>query len=151
MAKENNGFLVPENLLSKIFDFTNNGVQGGFVLFNLNEEGDVNVSSKIGAEISHLGILECLEEFSAKITKVEKKKETNDPHGIPVSALNSLYDHSGGDCKGYLLAYINKKGVPKVVYDTSSVSIKKGLKRAAKGFLDQVDLTNCSDHFQKED
>lgn len=151
MAKENNGFLVPENLLSKIFDFTNNGVQGGFILFNLNEQGDVNVSSKIGAEISHLGMLECLEEFSTKITKVEKKKETSDPSGIPTHILDSLYDYSGDIHKGYLLAYINKKGTPKVAYETSSISIKKGLKRAAKGFLDQVDLTNCSDHFQKED
>jgi hypothetical protein len=145
------GFLVPENLISKIFDFTNNGVQGGFVLFNLDNEGKVGTISKAGTEISYLGLLECLEEFLAKTPKTETKKSIKDPDGIPSNVLGSLYDYSGDISRGYLLAYINKKGVPKIAYDVSSINVKKGLRRAAKSFLDQVDLNNCADHFHGED
>ena len=52
---------LPESLLGQIFEHTNNGNNGGFMLAYVSEEGEVNVISKASAPIIELGILKGVE------------------------------------------------------------------------------------------
>jgi len=57
----NNG--VPEVLLDKLYEFTNNGQQGGFILAYVDDTGNVSISCKVGSQIVELGLRKSLEKF----------------------------------------------------------------------------------------
>jgi len=61
MANQDHKTGLPESLLDQIFEHTNNGNNGGFMLAYVSEKGDVNVISKASAPIIELGIIKGVE------------------------------------------------------------------------------------------
>jgi len=61
MANQDHKTGLPESLLDHIFEPTNNGYNGGFMLAYVSEKGDVNVISKASVPIIELGIIKGVE------------------------------------------------------------------------------------------
>ena len=61
MTEENNRedsfqFCIPESFLEKMYEFTGNGDDGGFILAYVNQEGKAMINCKIGSQIIELFI-----------------------------------------------------------------------------------------------
>jgi len=61
--KENSKNGVPEVLLDKLYEFTNNGQQGGFILAYVDNSGTVSINCKVGSQVVELGLRKSLEKF----------------------------------------------------------------------------------------
>ena len=57
ISKEN-GFTVPDSFLEKMYEFTGNGEEGGFILAYVNSEGRPMVNCKISSQIIEMGFIQ---------------------------------------------------------------------------------------------
>lgn len=143
--EENENKGLPENLLNKILEFTNNGQQGGFYLATIDEAGSIAINCKMMSEVVDLALREHLEDFfSKKAVKAEPKKQTRDHKGIPEDILKKIWDYNPSNQKGYMMVYVNQDGVPRIVYEASTLAIKQGLKRSLKKFLERIELAESA-------
>jgi hypothetical protein len=67
---------LPESLLDQIFEHTNNGNNGGFILAFISDEGEVNVISKASAPVIELGLIKGVETW---LENVLSQHEVNAP------------------------------------------------------------------------
>lgn len=65
--KDNNQQGVPEALLDKLYEFTNNGQHGGFILAYVDNSGNVCINCKLGSQVVELGLRKSLERFLDQI------------------------------------------------------------------------------------
>ncbi len=65
-------FTVPESFLDKMFEFTGNGDDGGFILAYVNNEGKPMVNCKISSQIIEMGLRKALERFLEDMEMGEK-------------------------------------------------------------------------------
>jgi len=49
--------------LDKLYEFTNNGQQGGFILAYVDNNGAVSINCKVGSQVVELGLRKSLEKF----------------------------------------------------------------------------------------
>ena len=61
----NNG--VPEVIMDKLYEFTNNGQYGGFILAYVDNSGSVSINCKVGSQVVELGLRKSLEKFLDQI------------------------------------------------------------------------------------
>ena len=71
ISKEN-GFTVPDSFLDKMYEFTGNGEEGGFILAYVNSEGRPMVNCKISSQIIEMGLRKALERFLEDMEMDEK-------------------------------------------------------------------------------
>jgi len=74
-------FTVPESFLDKMFEFTGNGEDGGFILAYVNQEGKAMIQCKISSQIIEMGLRKALERFLQDMEMGEKAAidEGHDP------------------------------------------------------------------------
>jgi len=77
MTEENNRedlfqFSIPESFLEKMYEFTGNGDDGGFILAYVNQEGKAMINCKIGSQIIEMGLRKALERFLEDLEMGEK-------------------------------------------------------------------------------
>ena len=65
-------FTVPESFLEKMYEFTGNGEDGGFILAYVNSEGKAMINCKISSQIIEMGLRKALERFLEDIELGEK-------------------------------------------------------------------------------
>ena len=56
-------FTVPESFLDKMFEFTGNGEDGGFILAYVNQEGKAMIQCKISSQIIEMGLRKAVEQY----------------------------------------------------------------------------------------
>jgi hypothetical protein len=65
-------FSIPESFLEKMYEFTGNGDDGGFILAYVNQEGKAMINCKIGSQIIEMGLRKALERFLEDMEMGEK-------------------------------------------------------------------------------
>jgi hypothetical protein len=65
-------FSVPESFLDKMFEFTGNGEEGGFILAYVNQDGKAMIQCKISSQIIEMGLRKALERFLEDMEMGEK-------------------------------------------------------------------------------
>ena len=65
-------FSVPESFLDKMFEFTGNGEEGGFILAYVNQDGKAMIQCKISSQIIEMGLRKALERFLQDMEMGEK-------------------------------------------------------------------------------
>ncbi len=65
-------FTIPESFLEKMFEFTGNGDDGGFILAYVNNEGKAMINCKISSQIIEMGLRKALERFLQDMELGEK-------------------------------------------------------------------------------
>tara|TARA_Y100001951_G_scaffold103099_1_gene111184 strand:+ start:2897 stop:3166 length:270 start_codon:yes stop_codon:yes gene_type:complete len=65
-------FTVPESFLDKMFEFTGNGEEGGFILAYVNQDGKAMIQCKISSQIIEMGLRKALERFLQDMEMGEK-------------------------------------------------------------------------------
>ena len=65
-------FTVPESFLDKMFEFTGNGNDGGFILAYVNQDGKPMIQCKISSQIIEMGLRKALERFLQDMEMGEK-------------------------------------------------------------------------------
>jgi|TARA_S200002703_G_C3794566_1_gene245303 hypothetical protein len=73
----NNG--VPEVIMDKLYEFTNNGQYGGFILAYVDNSGSVSINCKVGSQVVELGLRKSLEKFLDQIELSETTMPQQDP------------------------------------------------------------------------
>jgi hypothetical protein len=73
----NNG--VPEVIMDKLYEFTNNGQYGGFILAYVDNSGSVSINCKVGSQVVELGLRKSLEKFLDQIELSETTMLQQDP------------------------------------------------------------------------
>ena len=73
----NNG--VPEVIMDKLYEFTNNGQYGGFILAYVDNSGSVSINCKVGSQVVELGWRKSLEKFLDQIELSETTMPQQDP------------------------------------------------------------------------
>jgi hypothetical protein len=73
----NNG--VPEVIMGKLYEFTNNGQYGGFILAYVDNSGSVSINCKVGSQVVELGLRKSLEKFLDQIELSETTMPQQDP------------------------------------------------------------------------
>tara|TARA_Y100001951_G_C11128995_1_gene177155 strand:- start:114 stop:389 length:276 start_codon:yes stop_codon:yes gene_type:complete len=75
-------FSVPESFLDKMYEFTGNGEDGGFILAYVNQQGKPMIQCKISSQIIEMGLRKALEKFLGDMELGEKTAidgDGNDP------------------------------------------------------------------------
>ena len=78
-------FGVPESFLDKMYEFTGNGEDGGFILAYVNQQGKPMIQCKISSQIIEMGLRKALEKFLGDMELGEKTAidgDCNDPEGF---------------------------------------------------------------------
>jgi len=65
-------FTIPESFLDKMFEFTGNGEDGGFILAYVNQDGKAMIQCKISSQIIEMGLRKALERFLQDMEMGEK-------------------------------------------------------------------------------
>jgi hypothetical protein len=65
-------FVIPESFLEKMYEFTGNGEDGGFILAYVNQRGKAMINCKIGSQIIEMGLRKALERFLEDLEMGEK-------------------------------------------------------------------------------
>ena len=73
-TSNNNG--VPEVIMDKLYEFTNNGQYGGFILAYVDNSGSVSINCKVGSQVVELGLRKSLEKFLDQI-EIEFSRASN--------------------------------------------------------------------------
>jgi hypothetical protein len=76
-TSNNNG--VPEVIMDKLYEFTNNGQYGGFILAYVDNSGSVSINCKVGSQVVELGLRKSLEKFLDQIELSESSMPQQDP------------------------------------------------------------------------
>ena len=76
-TSNNNG--VPEVVMDKLYEFTNNGQYGGFILAYVDNSGSVSINCKVGSQVVELGLRKSLEKFLDQIELSESSMPQQDP------------------------------------------------------------------------
>ena len=56
-------FTIPNSFLDKLFEFTGDGGDGGFILAYVTQDGRPLIQCKIGSQIVEMGLRKALEKF----------------------------------------------------------------------------------------
>jgi hypothetical protein len=75
-------FSIPESFLDKMYEFTGNGEDGGFILAYVNQQGKPMIQCKISSQIIEMGLRKALEKFLGDMELGEKTAidgDGNDP------------------------------------------------------------------------
>ena len=56
-------FTIPNSFLDKLFEFTGDGDDGGFILAYVTQDGRPLIQCKIGSQIVEMGLRKALEKF----------------------------------------------------------------------------------------
>ncbi len=78
-SNEKKTFSIPESFLDKMYEFTGNGDDGGFILAYVNQNGDAMIQCKIGSQIIEMGLRKALERFLEDMELGEKTAIEDDP------------------------------------------------------------------------
>ena len=76
-TSNNNGVL--EVIMDKLYEFTNNGQYGGFILAYVDNSGSVSINCKVGSQVVELGLRKSLEKFLDQIELSESSMPQQDP------------------------------------------------------------------------
>lgn len=65
-------FTIPNSYLDKLFEFTGDGDDGGFILAYVTQDGRPLIQCKIGSQIVEMGLRKALERFLDDMEMGEK-------------------------------------------------------------------------------
>jgi hypothetical protein len=65
--------------MDKLYEFTNNGQYGGFILAYVDNSGSVSINCKVGSQVVELGLRKSLEKFLDQIELSETTMPQQDP------------------------------------------------------------------------
>ena len=65
-------FTIPNSFLDKLFEFTGDGDDGGFILAYVTQDGRPLIQCKIGSQIVEMRLLKALEKFMEDMELGEK-------------------------------------------------------------------------------
>ena len=71
-TNDSSQFVIPESFLEKMYEFTGNGEDGGFILAYVNQRGKAMINCKIGSQIIEMGLRKALERFLEDLEMGEK-------------------------------------------------------------------------------
>ena len=77
--EEHKIFSIPESYLDKVYEFTGNGEDGGFILAYVNQQGEAMIQCKISSQIIEMGLRKALERFLDDMELGEKTAIEDDP------------------------------------------------------------------------
>jgi len=72
-------FTIPNSLLDKLFEFTGDGDDGGFILAYVTQDGRPLIQCKIGSQIVEMGLRKALEKFLDDMELGEKALSEDQP------------------------------------------------------------------------
>jgi len=72
-------FTIPNSYLDKLFEFTGDGDDGGFILAYVTQDGRPLIQCKIGSQIVEMGLRKALERFLDDMELGEKALSEDNP------------------------------------------------------------------------
>ena len=72
-------FTIPNSFLDKLFEFTGDGDDGGFILAYVTQDGRPLIQCKIGSQIVEMGLRKALEKFMDDMELGEKALSEENP------------------------------------------------------------------------
>ena len=79
--EEHKIFSIPESYLDKVYEFTGNGEDGGFILAYVNQQGEAMIQCKISSQIIEMGLRKALERFLDDIALQQDRDEEDESIG----------------------------------------------------------------------
>ena len=77
-SNQGKNFSIPDSFLNKMYEFTGDGDNGGFIIAYVNQEGQVAINCKIGSQIVEMGLRKALETFLTDMEFGEKTINSNE-------------------------------------------------------------------------
>ena len=72
-------FTIPNSFLDKLFEFTGDGDDGGFILAYVTQDGRPLIQCKLGSQIVEMGLSKALEKFLDDMELGEKALSEDNP------------------------------------------------------------------------